>query len=106
MSAELLGRLAQRVSDPEYDARHAVLDITADLRALADDSGQWPERFQREFAELLLELDELQPVFPSQRRTSVLFDRESLGQTGVDRAKRFIARLVSLARSLHRHAGQ
>ena len=101
MSAEALERLARRAADPQYDARHAILDISDELRALRAEAA-WPPELQAEFRALVREIESVQPVFPSQRRTSVLFDRAGMGQPGLERAQRLVRRLVSLSRSVPR----
>jgi hypothetical protein len=101
MLSETLARLAQRVSDPEYDPRHAILDISAELLAL-NDIEPLPPALQVEWRELRDEVRAVQPAFPSRRTTSPLFDRTGLGRPGVERAERLIGRLIALARAANR----
>lgn len=101
MSAEALEHLARRAADPQYDPRHAILDISGELQAV--DAGEdWPSELKAEFAELVREIEAVQPVFPSQRRTSVLFDRAGMGQPGLQRARQLVRRLVLLSRAIGR----
>lgn len=103
MLAETLTRLLKRASDPEYDPRHGILDVSAELLALADATEPMPEHLRNEWSELLNEIRAIQPVFPSRRNTSPLFDRASLGRTGHERAQRLIQRLSALTASLRRN---
>ena len=94
--------LAIRVADPDYDPRHALLDVTGDLQALEPAASALPVNLQVEFRELLAEIRDIQPVFPSRRETSPLFDRSGLGRTGRERAERLVRRLVARARATAR----
>ena len=102
MPAETLARLARRASEPGYDPRHAVLDVTAELAAAESDAAQLPPRLRDEFLALLAEVRSVQPDYPSRRETSPLFDRAGLGQPARERAERLVRRLVSLAAAVER----
>lgn len=95
--AETLSRLALRVTVPEYDPRHAILDVTADLLATEPGAAALPPHLATELRDLLAELCDVQPQFPSRRSTSPLFDRAGLGRLGYARAERLVRRLVALA---------
>lgn len=105
MSVDLLSRLAIRVSDPAYDPRHAILDITAELNSALADTVELPPHLAAELRELCDEIGRVQPTYPSRRETSPLFDRVGLGRPGRERAERLVRRLVSLARSVQRTTG-
>ncbi|HEX6985658.1 MAG TPA: hypothetical protein VF170_09785 [Planctomycetaceae bacterium] len=102
MPSETLHRLAVRLSDPEYDPRHAVLDVAPELFAIEGDAAALPPRLAAEFRELLDEVRRVQPSYPSRRETSPLFDRAGLGRPGRERAERLIRRIVALAAALPR----
>jgi hypothetical protein len=107
MLRESLTRLAQRVSDPQYDPRHAILDVSSELLSIEVTEGTLPESLRLELSELLRDVKAVQPSFPSRRATSPLFDREGMGQVGRDRALRFVQRLKALAaavESLEQHS--
>ncbi|QDT64915.1 hypothetical protein [Calycomorphotria hydatis] len=93
-----LQRIARQLTDYE-DARQAVVNLREDcIRCLGDLNP--PARFQSEIGSLLKELDEVKPSFPSQPRSSILYDREGLGKVGRDRAKRIVTRIEALSRDL------
>lgn len=100
MLAETLRRLARRAGDPEYDPRHALLDISAELIPLANATEGLPPNLVAEFHDLVAEVRSVQPAFPSRRSTSPLFDRAGLGRIGYERAERLVQRLVALARAV------
>lgn len=102
MLHESLSRLAKRVSDPQYDPRHAILDISAELLSLDSSHTPLPANLDRELRELLCEVRKVQPAFPSRRLTSPLFDREGMGQVGRERAIRLVQRLRALAAAVER----
>lgn len=107
MLRESLTRLAQRVSDPQYDPRHAILDVSSELLSIDTTQGALPENLRLELRELLREVKAVQPSFPSRRATSPLFDREGMGRVGRDRALRLAQRLKALAaavESLEQHS--
>jgi len=100
MLQDSLTRLARRTADPQYDPRHAILDISPELLSLESLLDAWPEQMRLEFRELLREVRKVQPAFPSRRATSPLFDREGMGQVGRDRAMRLVQRLRALAAAI------
>lgn len=100
MPTDTLAHIAVRVSDPDYDPRHAILDVTAELTAIEDRAASFPPHLAREFRELLAEIRSVQPQYPSRRETSPLFDRAGLGRIGRERAERLVRRLVALAAAL------
>lgn len=107
MLQETLTRLAKRACDPQYDPRHAILDVSPELLSLDMSQGSLPESLQIELRELLREVNTVQPAFPSRRQTSPLFDREGMGQIGRERATRLVQRLwalASAAESMARHS--
>ena len=107
MLQESLTRLARRAADPQYDPRHALLDISDELLSLDQSREALPDNLQRELRELLREVKLIQPAFPSRRLTSPLFDREGMGQVGRERASRLVQRLWALAaavESVGRHS--
>jgi hypothetical protein len=92
-----LAQIARRVSERDYDPRHAVLDVSSELLSLKELAGELPQTLRPEFNELLNEIRAVQPTFPSRRATSPLFDREGMGRIGRDRALRLVQRLRALA---------
>jgi hypothetical protein len=100
MFSDSLNRLAIRVADREYDPRHALLDVSRELQALEPEAAALPATLASEFREILSEIRAVQPVFPSRRETSSLFDRSGLGHPGRERAERLVRRLVSLSRAV------
>lgn len=107
MLQDSLTRLAKRAADPQYDPRHAILDVSPELVSLELSLKSLPENLQLEFRELLHSVKMVQPAFPSRRATSPLFDREGMGQAGRERAARLVQRLHALAaavESLGRHS--
>ena len=105
MMQDILTRLARRTADPQYDPRHAVLDIAPELLSLEASLESLPEAVQFEFRELLREVRKVQPAFPSRRLTSSLFDREGMGQVGRERASRLVQRLRALAAAIESLSG-
>jgi hypothetical protein len=99
MPNDVLSRLAVRVSEPGYDPRHAILDVSGELLPLAGEADRLPPRLAGELGELLAQVRLVQPNYPSRRETSPLFDREGLGRLGYERAERIVKRLVALARA-------
>lgn len=87
-----------KLKHDDYDIRHAILDIIPDFETVAASSRQFPSRIQTELQSIAAELKELKPAFPSQAKTSVLFDREGLGQIGFKRARDVAQRIVSIAK--------
>lgn len=104
MLAETLTRLARRAADPQYDPRHGLLDISTELQNLETQTDQIPPQLRSEWKELLQEIREVQPAFPSRRNTSSLFDRAGMGRIGYDRAQKIISRLAALANLLERRS--
>jgi hypothetical protein len=107
MLRESLTRLAQRVADPRYDSRHAILDVSSELLSIDTMQRALPESLRLELSELLRDVKAVQPSFPSRRATSPLFDREGMGQIGRDRALRLVQRLKAVAaavESLEQHS--
>jgi hypothetical protein len=102
MLRETLARLAVRVSDSRYDARHAILDVSPELLTLESELRTLGGPAETELRELLEELKLVQPVYASRRETSALFDREGLGRPGRERAERLVRRLQGLAAALRR----
>lgn len=99
MPNDVLSRLAVRVSQPGYDPRHAVLDVSAELLPLKERADELPPRLAEELRELLAEVRLVQPNYPSRRETSPLFDREGLGRLGYGRAERIVKRIIALAKA-------
>lgn len=102
MLADTLSQLARRASDPQHDPRHGLLDISSELLSLDTQAEQFPPQLRGEWRDLLSEVSQVQPTFPSRRNTSPLFDRAGLGRIGYDRAQRIIARIAALAGLLER----
>jgi hypothetical protein len=92
--------LVYKLSDEEHDIRHRVLDVSDSFTELAQEIEQFPQPLRIEVQEIAHELDLIKPLFPSHRETSILFDREGLGQLGRERAHRIAARMVAVARSV------
>ena len=99
-----LHRLAVRLANDDEDLRHTVLDVCDDLLKVFADESRFPERLRGEVRELREEAEAVQPRFRSHRNTSVLFDREGLGQAGRTRARNFAHRIVAVAKSDEREA--
>ena len=100
MLKETLARLATRASIPDYDPRHAILDVAPELLALERDAESLSGSLANELRELVAELKLVQPTYASRRETSPLFDREGLGRPGRERAERLIRRLAGIAAAL------
>ena len=95
---DCLQRIARQLSDYE-DARQAVVNLWEDCIRCLNELNP-PVRFQAEIRSLMTELDEVKPSFPSQPRSSILYDREGLGKVGKDRATRIVTRITALSRDL------
>ncbi len=89
--------IARNLDNVDDDIRHRLLDVSPKLFELAADIAQFPPSLQPEFREIIAMLSEVQPVFSSQRNTSMLFDREGLGSVGRKTATNLAQRILSLA---------
>jgi hypothetical protein len=103
MSPPDLRLLADKLARDDYDPRHRLLDLAGDFQAAVQEGAGLPAALLAELDELCEELDEVRPRFPSHRESSVLFDREGLGQAGRDRAKRLLARMAGAAQAILKH---
>jgi len=92
-----LKSVALRLKSDDDDLRHTVLEISDVFLAIARDVKQFPEPLRDELAAVVEELKSVQPIFKSQRKTSVLFDRAGLGKAGRDQAANLARRMISLA---------
>ena len=79
--------------------RHAVLDISEDFLELCSQWDEMPEYLKGETREIQEELKLVQPRFHSHRKTSPLFDREGMGQKGLQKAKDLARRIIAVYRS-------
>ncbi len=92
--------IARNLDNVEDDIRHRLLDVSQKLFDLAENMEQFPSTLQSEFREIIVALKDVQPVFPSQRNTSVLFDRAGLGSIGRKTATDLAQRILSLANEM------
>lgn len=88
--------LLEKLKRPGDEIRHRLLDLLDDLLdALANAEGLSPA-MTAECDEVRRALEAVRPRFPSHRTTSILFDREGLGQAGRKRAKELLKRSAAL----------
>lgn len=100
---QALSNLVNQFQTADYDARHLLLDLSDKILALADQAPTaLPEQFKSEWSSICTEVDEIQPTFKSHRKTSILLDREGMGQPGRQRAITIITRIVALSKSVNR----
>ncbi|CAE7210230.1 unnamed protein product [Symbiodinium microadriaticum] len=86
-----------------YDARHLLLDRSDQILELAEQTpAGLPERLLTEWQSICAEVKSVQPEYKSHHKTSILFDRQGMGQPGVQKAKTLITRIVALTRSVER----
>jgi len=104
---QALSNIVSQFQTADYDARHLLLDLSEKILALADQVPQlFPDQFKSEWKSICEEVDEVQPTFISHRKTSILLDREGMGQPGRQRAIAVITRIVALSRSVNRLENQ
>jgi hypothetical protein len=104
---QALSNIVSQFQTADYDARHLLLDLSEKVLALADQIPQLlPDNFKSEWKSICEEVDEVQPTFKSHRKTSILLDREGMGQQGRQRAIALITRFVALSNSINRLKNQ
>ena len=91
-----LARIADRLRTDTVDLRHTLLDVSEDFLAAAAEPDRFPVHLRDEVRAIRDALQPLQPQFPSHRKTSVLFDREGLGQKGRQRAAALSLRITAV----------
>ena len=94
--------ICQKLVDEDSDIRHSLLDISEDFQDLFSQGKEIPAYLQKEIKKLKVEIKEIQPRFPSHRKTSILFDHEGLGQKGVQKAKDLARRIISVYKSMEK----
>ncbi|QDV17093.1 hypothetical protein Pan153_17270 [Gimesia panareensis] len=98
-----LSTLVMQLQLANYDARHLLLDRSDQILQLADQiPASLPERLRSEWLSICDEVKSVQPTFKSQPKTSSLFDRQGMGQPGVQKAKTLITRIVALSKIVER----
>lgn len=98
-----LSTLVMQFQVSNYDARHLLLDRSDQILDLADQTpAGLPERLLTEWESICAEVKSVQPEYKSHHKTSILFDRQGMGQPGVQKAKTLITRIVALTRSVER----
>lgn len=100
--SETLSRLAVRAAAPEYDPRHAILDVAPELLGVGAIRHGLPPHLVAEMRDLTADVRAVLPPFPSRRNTSPLFDRAGLGRVGYQHAERLVRRLVALAKAVRK----
>lgn len=100
---QALSNIVRQFQTADYDARHQLLDLSDKITGLVDEVPELvPDHLRSEWESICAEVNELQPTFKSQRKTSILFDRQGMGQPGVQRAKALITRIVALSQLVSR----
>ena len=99
---EQLGQIARRLKTDTDDLRHTVLETSGEFFNAVSEPDRIPANLRDEVREILAEMKDVQPRFPSHRQTSVLFDREGLGQTGRGRAKNLALRIIAVCEAVGR----
>ncbi|MCH9653648.1 MAG: hypothetical protein K0U86_17900 [Planctomycetes bacterium] len=100
---QALANIVSQFQTADYDTRHLLLDLSEKILALADQAPHLlPDHFKSEWKSICREVDEVQPTFKSHRKTSILLDREGMGQPGRQRANAIITRIVALSKSVNR----
>jgi len=99
---ERLRRLSVRLTSDDEDLRHTLLDVSDEFLAIAADATRFPESARPEVFELAEALDAIKPRFPSHRETSVLFDRQGVGQAGKKKAADLTTRIIAVCRVTER----
>lgn len=98
-----LTTLVMQFQAGNYDARHLLLDRSDQILKLAVHTPvELPEHLKTEWQSICAEVKEIQPTFKSHHKTSILFDRQGMGQPGVQRAKTLITRIVALTKTVER----
>lgn len=100
---QALTNLVQQFQAADYDARHLLLDLSEKLLDLdAKLPASLPANLKTEWRSICDDVTEVQPAFKSHRKTSILFDRQGMGQPGRQRAIALITRFVSLSKLINR----
>ncbi|MFK7776878.1 MAG: hypothetical protein QM501_01990 [Gimesia sp.] len=100
---QALSNIVNQIQVADYDARHLLLDLSEKILALADQTPQQiPDQFKSEWKSICEEIIEVQPAFKSHRKTSILLDREGMGQPGRQRAITLLTRIAALSKSVNR----
>lgn len=94
--------IAQKLVGEQTDLRHSILDICPEFRQATADLSSFPDFLKKEVQQIRSELEQVQPVFPSHRKTSPLFDREGMGQKGLKKANDLAGRIISVYRQLEK----
>lgn len=98
-----LTTLVRQFQVADYDARHLLLDRSEQILKLTSQApATLPERLKSELKAICTEVDSLQPTFRSHPKTSPLFDRQGMGQPGIQKAKTLITRIVALSKIVER----
>lgn len=98
-----LENLVRQFQAAEYDARHLLLDLSEKILELEDQCPpQMPANLKTEWNSICQEIAEVQPAFKSHRKTSILFDRQGMGQPGRQTAIALITRFVALSKLVNR----
>lgn len=100
---QALGNLVRQFQAADYDARHLLLDLSEKILELADQTPPLlPVNLKAEWNSICGEIKEVQPAFKSHRKTSILFDRQGMGQPGRQTAIALITRIVALSKLVNR----
>lgn len=98
-----LSTLVSQFQLANYDARHLLLDRSDQILKLPDQApASLPERLKSELESICTEVNSVQPAFRSHPKTSPLFDRQGMGQPGVQKAKTLLTRIVALSKIVER----
>ncbi|WP_339732021.1 hypothetical protein [uncultured Gimesia sp.] len=100
---QALTNLVRQFQEANYDARHLLLDLSEKILELTDQTpSSLPANLKAEWNSICEEIAEVQPAFISHRKTSILFDRQGMGQPGRQTAIVLITRIVALSKLVNR----
>lgn len=95
---QALSNIVTQFKRADYDARHLLLDLSDQILELGKQTPQQlPDNLKSEWTAICSEIDQVQPTFKSHRKTSILFDRQGMGQPGRQTAVTLITRLVAVS---------
>ncbi|MCB1148456.1 MAG: hypothetical protein KDK38_16755 [Leptospiraceae bacterium] len=98
-----LTNIIRQFQAADYDARHLLLDLSEKILDLAGQTPSLlPANLKTEWKSICEEISAVQPAFKSHRKSSILFDRQGMGQPGRQRAIALITRIVALSKLVNR----
>lgn len=100
---QALTNLISQFQAADYDARHLLLDLSEKILELENQAPPLlPDNLKAEWSSICKEIAEVQPAFKSHRKTSILFDRQGMGQPGRQTAIALITRIIAISKLVNR----